>query len=604
MPAETTVSGAHPAAKLPIYILPCFLWIGIVPFTFALKLKPSPDFYHDAAAAAGLIVLLFLTAGKKLFDVKIPAIRYETAVERVANGGFTDLPRQIEWNKALAAMWGILASAYLNGQRKIPAALGVICLIMQTAVLGLVNSRTILTYIAAIALILPFWYFRSDKSNRRTIFGQERIVTLFAWSLLIGSLLQSCIVVIQFAGWEDTPLFQNIIVYSGQGVIGHIGQRNNLGHYLFQSAPIFGHGWNSFAQQTFLINAEQHNIYDNLLSNLFTHSHNIVLQLLAEMGISGTLLVAATLLTGIAGLLKRPLTPASLFLICTLAVSMCHSMLEYPLWYVYFLIPFGLMLFLSPAEASDGARHSRSRIPYRAVPIFHEHHSGNLYRHQLPSVCNGGVLVSSGTPDEPDLPRYERHRLLDFHLARRQRVGLPELGRTIAFKKAANLGILTASAAIFAGLLHLDWTYTRLVNAFSPATDDSAKTLNRKINELRYISANSPMLSFYADFSLVNFALPEYPETQTWAEEATLKSLKYRPHSATYRIALYLMRQGKVAEAKQWMRATQSYYPYLMPRYADEIRKLPVWAPLLPELLKDCKAFAAAPGHPEAKPCK
>ncbi|HFC7178664.1 TPA: polymerase, partial [Neisseria meningitidis] len=173
-----------------------------------------------------------------------------------------------------------------------------------------------------------------------------------------------------------------------------------------------------------------------------------------------------------------------------------------------------------------------------------------------------------------------------------------------AFKKAANLGILTASAAIFAGLLHLDWTYTRLVNAFSPATDDSAKTLNRKINELRYISANSPMLSFYADFSLVNFALPEYPETQTWAEEATLKSLKYRPHSATYRIALYLMRQGKVAEAKQWMRATQSYYPYLMPRYADEIRKLPVWAPLLPELLKDCKAFAAAPGHPEAKPCK
>lgn len=52
MSAETTVSGARPAAKLPIYILPCFLWIGIIPFTFALRLKPSPDFYHDAAAAA------------------------------------------------------------------------------------------------------------------------------------------------------------------------------------------------------------------------------------------------------------------------------------------------------------------------------------------------------------------------------------------------------------------------------------------------------------------------------------------------------------------------------------------------------------------------
>lgn len=31
MSAETTVSGARPAAKLPIYILPCFLWIGIIP---------------------------------------------------------------------------------------------------------------------------------------------------------------------------------------------------------------------------------------------------------------------------------------------------------------------------------------------------------------------------------------------------------------------------------------------------------------------------------------------------------------------------------------------------------------------------------------------
>lgn len=604
MPAETTVSGAHPTAKLPIYILPCFLWIGIVPFTFALKLKPSPDFYHDAAAAAGLIVLLFLTAGKKLFDVKIPPISFllfamaafwylQARLMNLIYPGMNDIVSWIfillavsawacrslvahfgqerivtlfAWSLLIGSllqscivviqfagwedtplfqniivysgqgvighigqrnnlghylMWGILAAAYLNGQRKIPAALGAICLIMQTAVLGLVNSRTILTYIAAIALILPFWYFRSDKSNRRTMLGIAAAVFLTAlFQFSMNTILET------FTGIRYETAVERVANGGFTDLPRQIEWNKALA--AFQSAPIFGHGWNSFAQQTFLINAEQHNIYDNLLSNLFTHSHNIVLQLLAEMGISGTLLVAATLLTGIAGLLKRPLTPASLFLICTLAVSMCHSMLEYPLWYVYFLIPFGLMLFLSPAEASDG----------------------------------------------------------------------------IAFKKAANLGILTASAAIFAGLLHLDWTYTRLVNAFSPATDDSAKTLNRKINELRYISANSPMLSFYADFSLVNFALPEYPETQTWAEEATLKSLKYRPHSATYRIALYLMRQGKVAEAKQWMRATQSYYPYLMPRYADEIRKLPVWAPLLPELLKDCKAFAAAPGHPEAKPCK
>lgn len=186
MPAETTVSGAHPAAKLPIYILPCFLWIGIVPFTFALKLKPSPDFYHDAAAAAGLIVLLFLTAGKKLFDVKIPAISFLLF--------------------AMAAFW------YLQAR------------LMNLIYPGM---NDIVSWIF-ILLAVSAWACKSLVAH----FGQERIVTLFAWSLLIGSLLQSCIVVIQFAGWEDTPLLQNLIVYSGQGVIGHIGQRNNLGHYL------------------------------------------------------------------------------------------------------------------------------------------------------------------------------------------------------------------------------------------------------------------------------------------------------------------------------------------------------------------------------------
>lgn len=39
------------------------------------------------------------------------------------------------------------------------------------------------------------------------------------------------------------------------------------------------------------------------------------------------------------------------------------------------VFPFGQI------QQADDAQHSRSRIPYRAVPIFHEHHSGNLHRH-------------------------------------------------------------------------------------------------------------------------------------------------------------------------------------------------------------------------------
>ena len=44
-----------------------------------------------------------------------------------------------------------------------------------------------------------------------------------------------------------------------------------------------------------------------------------------------------------------------------MTVSLCHSLLEYPLWYVYFLVPFALMMSLSPADVRDEAAAVDSR---------------------------------------------------------------------------------------------------------------------------------------------------------------------------------------------------------------------------------------------------
>ena len=111
------------------------------------------------------------------------------------------------------------------------------------------------------------------------------------------------------------------------------------------------------------------------------------------------------------------------------------------------------------------------------------------------------------------------------------------------------------------------------------------------------------MLSYYADLSLSKRASPTDADIRPWAEKATLKSLTYRPYSNTYQVALYLMRQGKNEDAEQWMRATQSYYPYLMPFYAGKIRQHSALAPLLPDLLKDCKIFVNTPQHQNAQSC-
>lgn len=596
-------SAPNPAGKLPIYILICFLWINIAPFLSTLRIGPASGFYLEAASAAGLTVLLFLTARQKLFSTKIPPLSFlllavaafwwlQARLMNLIYPGMNDIVSWVfillaisawacrcliarfgqerivtlfAWSLFIGAllqscvaimqffgwsdislfrgiiaygggnvngqlgqrnhlghylMWGILSAAYLHSQRKIPAPYGAICLLMLTAVLGLVNSRTILGYIAAIVLILPCWYFCTGKSSRRivlSIAAAAALAALFQFSM--NTILET------FTHIRYETAVERVGNSSFSGSLRQIEWNKAIA--AFRSAPLFGHGWNSFAQQTFLLNAEQHNLSNNILNVLFTHSHNIILQLLAETGISGTLLVAVALMTGIAGLLKRPGTPASLFLLCTLTVSMCHSMLEYPLWYVYFLIPFSLMLFLSEPGTSDG----------------------------------------------------------------------------ISCTAAANRSIQAASLILLTVLLHLGWTYTQLVRFSTIRPSDSAQTVRQKIDGLRRISESSPMLSYYADLSLSKRASPTDADIRPWAEKATLKSLTYRPYSNTYQVALYLMRQGKNEDAEQWMRATQSYYPYLMPFYAGKIRQHPALAPLLPDLLKDCKIFVNTPQHQKAQSC-
>lgn len=94
----------------------------------------------------------------------------------------------------------------------------------------------------------------------------------------------------------------------------------------------------------------------------FDHTHNIVLQFIAELGIPLALLVLGLLGGGLYGLVQRvrkgaagrPDTErAALFMVLLAGV---HSMLEYPLWYSYFLLPvmFAWGLALAPASLPSG----------------------------------------------------------------------------------------------------------------------------------------------------------------------------------------------------------------------------------------------------------
>jgi len=104
--------------------------------------------------------------------------------------------------------------------------------------------------------------------------------------------------------------------------------------WMFVQSPLTGVGFGQFAWQHTLFQAAFPAAA--LLGN-FNHAHNILLQLLAETGMVGVVLVVAAAVGWLAGLRGVRLTLEHWWLLGLLGVISVHSMIEMPLWYAYFI---------------------------------------------------------------------------------------------------------------------------------------------------------------------------------------------------------------------------------------------------------------------------
>jgi O-antigen ligase len=117
---------------------------------------------------------------------------------------------------------------------------------------------------------------------------------------------------------------------------------------LIAQDPWFGVGWGGFNFAWTLTP------FPGRPGAFFDHTHNIVLQLLVEMGLPMGLLALGLLAWAVWrawSACRRAAEPLARVLRCSLVMVLMmavHSMLEYPLWYAYFLLPtafaFGLCL--------------------------------------------------------------------------------------------------------------------------------------------------------------------------------------------------------------------------------------------------------------------
>jgi len=128
--------------------------------------------------------------------------------------------------------------------------------------------------------------------------------------------------------------------------------------------PWFGAGWGEFSsQQQILAASHAPSIHSN-------HAHNIVLNFAAELGWPVTLLVFGILSYWLfTSCLRRKISPEIGFAtLCLMAVLM-HSMVEFPLWYAYVLLPFALLVGMVHHEQFGSRVLSVSRT-YSAGVFF------------------------------------------------------------------------------------------------------------------------------------------------------------------------------------------------------------------------------------------
>ncbi|WP_296237951.1 PglL family O-oligosaccharyltransferase [Psychrobacter sp. UBA5136] len=234
--------------------------------------------------------------------------------------------------------WGILASAYLVHQKKLVNVTGWTVIIFQAAILGAVNSKTLILYmlvILTLLIIAKLWQKQLPQSIIKTMAITVALVFIFqAITLPIISSLQDNLAI----NISSIERLTNNPEYNSRLTEWH------KAWLIFLENPWFGSGWGSYTYQGFMISLDPRFAGNMSGSGIFTHSHNIVLNLLAETGIVGT----GVILGGFAYFLK-PLSSRSwqvetVVVLAMVIVTAIHSLLEFPLWYAHFFLVFVILL--------------------------------------------------------------------------------------------------------------------------------------------------------------------------------------------------------------------------------------------------------------------
>ena len=243
--------------------------------------------------------------------------------------------------------WGVAAAGYLWARRRLATGWAVAVVAWLALSMAWAGSRTVLLYAAAFLALALIWALRvRDEEGRR-----------FAGALAAASLT---VIALQFALPWVNQLFagggvesgvERIAAAGGEGMNSRRFAEWHKAWLVFGEYPVFGAGWSQFAAHSVALQMRPEFAEAAFNSGLFANSHNLVLQLLAETGVVGTGAVLLGLVWLAWPFFGQRVEARHLLPVAMLSVTLIHSQVEYPLWYLYFPAVAVVALSLSPAPA-------------------------------------------------------------------------------------------------------------------------------------------------------------------------------------------------------------------------------------------------------------
>ncbi|TDR80321.1 PglL family O-oligosaccharyltransferase [Paludibacterium purpuratum] len=262
-------------------------------------------------------------------------------------------------------MWGMLAGVYLFSIEKMRGRWFLLWTMWLSLMLAYAASRTVLLYAVAVVLIGIVWHARI----RTAISRRMMLAVFFACSAIVAAqfLLPYANQAVAFFTHSHAVVSSGVerLAANGDDMSSRRFAEMHKAWLVFRAHSVRGVGWSQYAAQSVTLQALPQFAADGVNSGLFTNAHNLILQLLAEMG----WVITAIVLLGFGWAIwpyfsQRAQIEGVLPLSC-MAVTLIHSMVEYPLWYLYFLAM--LVIFMALAPLPEKGRGTGLSVLWRLV---------------------------------------------------------------------------------------------------------------------------------------------------------------------------------------------------------------------------------------------